>query len=147
MKKLILLIDDEPMYMRVYREELEDELDSEIFEVVFCRDLDKAYKILKKEKDRIAIIILDIMMPSGEVLSNKVTNQGLDSGTVFFRETIRKELGLANTPVILLTNRQAGVISSTLKGEKIFFVLEKTKTVPLDVCEKVKNILGMGIAD
>ena len=67
---MILFIDDEKRYVRNYIEELE-----EIgFEVNYINNVVDALKFIKSEESKkLEAVVLDVMMPSGEIFTDEET--------------------------------------------------------------------------
>jgi CheY-like chemotaxis protein len=133
MKKMILFIDDEARRMKSYVEELE----CSGYEVEFKSDVDSALAFFTVNEGRIALIILDVMMPTGLSFNETASAEcGLRTG-ISFHDKIRQ--GNSNIPVIVLTNVGQSDISC-IELDTTFFV-EKTTTLPSDLAEKVNLIL------
>jgi len=95
--KLVLLIDDNKLPMQFYIKALKQEG----FEVEQCFEPDSALDFVEKNKEQIAVIILDIMMPPGKTYNSKDTKEGLKTGN-FLYDGLRALC--PNTPILVLTN-------------------------------------------
>lgn len=98
-KQKILMIDDEPEFIRPHIEALQEE----DYEVEVRRSIDDAIHLLRRE--HFNLIILDMLMPPTEKEQQEDTEELLD-----LRETgarlekfIREELRIINTPIIFMS--------------------------------------------
>ncbi len=97
MKKTILFIDDDlNRRMSSYR----DELLSLGYNVLSVTTPHQALEEIDKNKDKIELVILDIMMPHGEEFDKKDTDLGRRTGVLLFHKI--KEV-MPNVPVFILT--------------------------------------------
>src|SRR3712207_3063084 len=94
---MILFVDDEPLRIQSYV----DELDSRGYDVLLRTDVDSARRVMQDGRERVELVILDIMMPPGAALTWEQTGCGLKTGLHLYRE-IRMEA--PELPVIILTN-------------------------------------------
>jgi DNA-binding NarL/FixJ family response regulator len=97
MDAFVLLIDDDRLAVPFYKEALE----SAGIRVEQCLHADSAIRCAQTEKDRISVIILDIMIPPGERYRNIDTADGLKTG-VFLYTDLRQMC--PGTPIVVLTN-------------------------------------------
>jgi CheY-like chemotaxis protein len=133
MKKMILFIDDEARRMKSYVEELK----FSGYEVEFKSDVDSALAFFTTNEGHTALIILDVMMPTGLSFNDIASAEhGLRTG-VSFHDKIRQSN--SNIPMIVLTNVGQSDISY-IESDTTFFV-EKATTLPCDLAEKVNLIL------
>ncbi len=128
MKTLVLLIDDEEFPMKYYRQALE----MEGFQVEQIRDADTALDFAQKNRERIAVILLDCMMPPGKRYRNEDTQGGILTGVFLFAD-LRKQCPA--TPVIVLTNvAEQETLDRFEKGPRVD-VVEKLDCPPLELAE------------
>lgn len=135
---MILLVDDEPRKMDSYILELK----FSGYEVEFKQDVDSAFKYIHKNASKLDLIVLDILMPPGEITKNMDTNDGLRTG-VCFLELIRKELSVV--PIFIFTNTYINddpKFDKIIKEDKNIKLLYKTDNLPFELAEKVQNILA-----
>lgn len=119
----ILLVDDDPLLVRMYQKKLENDG----FEVTTADDGDTAlYKVSESKPD---LILLDIMMPKINGLQ--------------VLATLKENKETSNIPVVLLTN-VGGSDEDVNRGLELGSVayLVKASNRPKAVVEKVKEILG-----
>ncbi|MEI6089538.1 MAG: response regulator [bacterium] len=67
MKAVILVIDDQPIMAKALKRQVEQIIDTENYKVESCVDVEKAFEIIYKAKDRgdeIPLIICDFIMPN-----------------------------------------------------------------------------------
>lgn len=125
MSKKILLIEDEPTIIDIYKTALE----AEDFEVEFFKLGKAAFQKLKesKEKDYPDLILLDLVLP--------------DMNGIEVLEKMRKENGLKDIPVFILTNytsRELKKQGHDLEAEQY---ITKADFTPKQIVEKVKERL------
>lgn len=120
--KAILIVEDDPVLLRMYTEKLT----FEGFRVITARDGEEALEVSMKEN--IDLILLDIMLPRM-------------SGTDFL-ERFRKEEKGKNTPVVALTNltEEEERQRATKLGVKEYLV--KAMQTPEKVVEIIKSYLS-----
>ncbi|MBQ9612000.1 MAG: response regulator, partial [Lachnospiraceae bacterium] len=100
-KRLILVADDE-----IINRMLLGEILSEEFEVIYAEDGTKALEEVRQNKDRLSLILLDIMMPEL-------------SGMEVLR-VIKSDPGLSHIPVMVVTSDQESEIESLSLGASDF---------------------------
>lgn len=127
----VLFIDDEPENIKSFMQAFE--LSNYDIEVI--SNVDDAWKIVQAESPEILAIILDIMMPPGDLLEYEKTKQGLRSG-VFFIEKIKQFD--ERIPVVILTNvDKSELVNITHRN---FLVYEKKDISPWSLVEKVSDM-------
>lgn len=122
MPKRILIIEDEEILMNL----LQRKLIQEGYEVSIARDGDEGLKLMKEASPD--LILLDILMPR--------------MGGIEVMETMQKDDGLKNIPVVIISNSGQPVeIDKAQKlGAKDWLI--KTEFDPQEVVEKVKKQIG-----
>lgn len=133
---MILFVDDEKRRMKSYVEELENSG----YEVEFESDVDSALKNFKNNKDKIDLVILDIMMPAGDSFNNTQTENGLKTGICLYQE-IRKQKEII--PIIILTNI---IISGDkhlqdIESNEMTFFCAKDSFVPKELVKHIEILL------
>lgn len=93
-QKVILYVEDQPLETRVKM------LEDEGYKVIIATYGTEALNCLKEEK--IDLILLDIMMPSGDKLNSEDAREGFATGVVFTRK-IKSEPELKDIPIIVIT--------------------------------------------
>lgn len=132
---MILFVDDEPFYISSYKEALE----ANDFQVSVHRKIGSAMNLFRQEKDRIELVITDIMMPSGETFKGEEqADSDLTSGFAFV-DWLRKES--VNTPVIVLTNNTTQDVDRKFAGDGNCFVYRKARFLTPQLVQKVREIL------
>lgn len=120
-KKSILLIEDEPLLVEIYKQKLK-EIGGKIF---WAYSAEEAQTILKKEK--IDLIILDILLPR-------------KNGLTFLKELKAKKRKLPQ--VIILSNLgDQKLIKKAVKLKAVKEYLLKTEYTPSQIIEKIKKYL------
>jgi len=122
-KNKILLIEDDPMIVRMYQRKFE----KEGFQVTLAFNGEEGIEALKKEKPD--IILLDIMMPK---------MNGIET-----LKTVKADPGLKDIPIVMLTNlgdRPEDVERCKELGAIDYWV--KANISLKDVVEKIKKIIS-----
>ena len=134
----IILIDDETRGMESYFQELKLEFQNK-YEVIFVNDVDSAYESLQKDHDKIKLVILDIMMPPGELLKDVDTDDGLRTGARFHQK-IRNIL--PQLPIILFTNCSSEELKDKINQYEQSKFLNKADYLPFELVDEINNFLG-----
>lgn len=116
-KKTILYVEDELFMMGGIVESLEFD-----YEVLTARNADEAVKILKSDK-KIDLIVLDIMMPSGEII--KDVNRGKTTG-VGLANYIRDNIS-SKIPIICYTVYDDPSARKKLEKAKVNEIVSKER--------------------
>ncbi|MBI5732599.1 response regulator [Candidatus Jorgensenbacteria bacterium] len=120
-KKIILLVEDEPLLANLLRQRLE----KESFKVLLGRDGEEALKILRETK--VDLILLDIILP-------KISGFEL-------METLKTDPQIEKAPIIILSN--LGQDIDIAKGQSLgaiqYFV--KAKVSIEELVEQIKTFL------
>lgn len=120
-KKVVLLVDDDPLILQTYQTEFE----LSGFEVIKASDGQNAIRMAKENKP--SVILLDILMP---VMS------GLE-----VLKKLKEDSEISEIPVFTLTNiGQEEAIQEALDSGAADFIL-KYRFSPAEVVEKVKKVL------
>jgi CheY-like chemotaxis protein len=109
MAEVILFIDDEELYARRYINHLE----KQEFVVHYCDRAEDAQRFLEQNTD-IRGIVLDIMMPTPETVSDQVTNHGLDTG-LWVLQQLKDYVICKPRPVLILTNRHPQIVEDGVR--------------------------------
>ena len=131
---MILFIDDEKRRMKSYVEELE--LSS--YQVKFISDVDSAVEYFKKYQEKVELIILDIMMPTGNSFNSSQTGNGLRTGVPFYEE-IRKQKPIL--PIIIFTNVYDEQLLQYIDKDNMTLFCEKDSFIPIELATEVRNFL------
>lgn len=134
----IILIDDEGRIIYSYFQELEIEFKDK-YEVKLFTDIDSAYKFLTNNCDIIKLVILDVMMPTGELLKDVDTDDGLRTG-VRFHEKIREIF--PDLPIIVFTNFSVEGIEDQIEEDKKSKFLRKADYLPFQLTDEIKEFLS-----
>lgn len=120
-KKTILIIEDDKILADMYAVKFR----REGYDVLSTQSGLDGYNMAKKEKP--GVILLDVILPE------------MDGFTIL--TDLRKEEGLKNIPIILLTNlgQQGDIEKGIALGATNY--LTKSNTTPTEVIEKVKKII------
>ena len=133
-QKIVLFVDDEPEWVESYV----DELQARTVDARLERSIDQADQFLQKNLEHIALLILDIMMPPGQMFSHGGTEQGLRTGMKLY-EKIRKNA--PELPIIMLTNVRDERVKKRFSREPHCWFLNKRGTLPHELADKVQSIL------
>ena len=135
---MILFIDDEVNRgIKCYIEELE----FSDYEVITKQDVDSAFKFLQDNFDKIRLIILDIMMPPGQLFRNHDTNDGITTGMSFYQK-IRKIS--EEIPIIIFTNYTGQEVKNKIGIDENSIYLYKSDYLPYELVEKIQDKLRTG---
>ncbi len=136
MKPLIIFVDDEPRLIDAYIRELEFG-----YEVQHLSNINNLLNLLKQKSKQIKLLILDIMMPPGNILSLENTQHGLKTGLLLY-ETIRKDN--SQLPIIIFTNvtkdEQNEIVKKINQDKKAKF-LQKEDYLPFELSDEIKSFL------
>ena len=130
---MILFVDDEARWVDSLVREL-----TEKYEVSFYRDVDSAWQCFEEFPDDIELLILDIMMPPGNVFKEFDTDEGRRTGIFFYEKVRDREPWL---PVIILTNVSDEEVIHRFRTEKNCWLFEKTDYLPYQIVQEVDQIL------
>ena len=121
----ILIVDDEPHLRMLIQQSLE-ELEDEGVELLTAGDGEQALETIREEKPE--LVLLDVMMPK---------KNGFD-----VCHTVKNDLGLAKTCVILLTAK--GQEFDRQRGQEVGADLYMTKPFDPDaLLERARTVLGI----
>ena len=135
MERLVLLVDDDKLPMKFYVKALQQKG----FKVKQCLEPDSTLGFVEKKASQIDAIILDIMMPSGEVYKHEDTNEGLKTG-VFLLKDIRRYC--PSTPIVVLTNVKNPNTLNEFKGKPLLRVVQKMEYPPFELVDLVEGMVG-----
>jgi DNA-binding NarL/FixJ family response regulator len=118
---MIIFIDDEPRFMDSYVDYLKDFSN---YEVKKISSVDEATSFLGHEAKSIDVqlLIIDVMMPPGEVFKDVDTKKGLRTGEFLYHK-IRKEQ--PELPIIIFTNVSDPDFERKFENEKMFRFMRK----------------------
>jgi len=128
---MIFFIDDEPSYIEPFR----DAFVLSGFEVEVINNVDSAWGLIRKNKEDVDAIILDIMMPPGRLLADYDTKEGLRTGLRFIE--LMKTLDEA-IPVVCLTNADCKKFGRVEHANCSFY--EKKDINPWQLVDKMSDI-------
>jgi CheY-like chemotaxis protein len=131
----ILVVDDDLRRM----ESVIDQLRDDGFEVEPVATIDEAYLRISAHPNGIECVILDIMMPPGNLLVDEDTESGLRSGVRFFD---RIRLSHPNLPVLVLTNIDDQRAEELFAQKSHCKFYRKEELRPKEVTEQVRELLA-----
>lgn len=137
---MILFLDDEPRLMHSYKDYLQRKLDPEGYKVIFHSKVDEALEFFERHINEIRLVILDIMMPTGDRLSGSRTNGGLTTGLLVY-EKIRE--AAPNLPIIFFTNFSNDDEEKRLKQDRMCKFLQKGNYLLDDFVGEVRKMLSL----
>jgi CheY-like chemotaxis protein len=129
---MILIIDEEVRRISIIKDYLEEFKYSSLL----IGDIDKADRFISEKYQEIDAIILDVMMPWGNVFSKDQTENGILTGYEFYKK-IRKDHGY-ETPIIIYTALNRDDLLNRLKKQKNCAVIHKTDPVS-KILEKLRK--------
>jgi CheY-like chemotaxis protein len=131
---MILFVDDEMREVRDYVNELE----ISGYPVVFMDDASEALEFFYNKSRKVSLLILDLMMPPGSNFEGMDTELGLRTGVCFFKKIREKAPDLY---VFVLTNVSDDDVAKHFHSERKCQLLRKEDFLPLQLVEKVKEVL------
>ena len=135
---MILIVDDERRYIDQYKLELV--LCGYNDQVRLETNVDAALEFAEGNLAGIQLLILDIMMPSGQSFKGTNTDSGLRTGVQFY-ERIRKQA--PTLPVIILTNVGDPELEARFERETYCWFMKKTNYYPHEFVEEVQKIVPL----
>lgn len=130
---MILFVDDDPREMDSYRMELE----MRDHDVIFESRVDDALAQIERSGEKIDLVILDVMMPTGAAFLN-TPDKGLRSGVHFYRQ-LRDRFG--EMPVIIFTNVHREAVRNAFVGDENCWFFQKEHLLPSELADQVAKIL------
>lgn len=121
---MILMIDEEQRRMRAtvdYLKELG-------YEVKILDDIDVAAQFVQVHRNEIQAIILDIMMPWGNVLTSEQTEVGIITGYVFY-EKLRNEYNYSGPVIIYTALNRPSLLNGLKKHSNCAVVYKKGPSI------------------
>jgi CheY-like chemotaxis protein len=132
---MILWIDDEPRSLDSFIKELE----FSGYKVELKQNVDDALDFFKANRDKIKLIISDMMMP-GSQRHNYSDHDGTENGKSFYKE-IRNLV--PNLPIILFTNFSIDEdLEKITEKDSRAEILHKPDFLPYEFLEKIKDFLS-----
>ena len=133
---MILLIDDDKRQMASYVAELR----LRGFEVTHETYVDQALRFLEEGLPEVELLILDVIMPSGESFRDQPTEHGLRTG-VYIYERIRETQ--RNLPIIVFSDAHPADISRVIEGDPHCQFFEKRDLYPFELADAVEKTLTL----
>jgi CheY-like chemotaxis protein len=138
MKNHVLMIDDDRQVMSVY----ETALRKRQFEVTrFSGEacVDDALRFLGESANQVDVIVADIMMPPGETLRDRDTDEGMRTGVVLLEMLKTSHPSL---PLLVLTNvQQEDILGQIRRVVPHAKVLHKPYCPPFELAEEIAGCL------
>lgn len=140
MKKTIVYIDDE-----FFLPKMESKIDiiKEIgVEIVGIDSVELALRTIER-LPKVDLVILDIIMPSGDLYSLEETNGGTTTGLRLLEDIRKKNTEI---PIMLISiKRKANLdrIDSIIRDFKVSAFIEKQATSATEISNEIKKILNL----
>ena len=131
-KKRILIVEDDVECALAYQELLEDEYD-----VTVAHDGSSGLKMVEEAEAPFDLLILDMMMPSGEDL--QTPDMGLSTGLEAMKELENRGVAI---PTIVISVVWDESITKQIRARGARAVLQKPVRPPAKLLEAVAQILG-----
>jgi DNA-binding response OmpR family regulator len=131
----ILFIDDEKRRMDSFAMELQ--LSGN--EVIFCDQVDTAWSYFENHSDEIKLIVLDIMMPHGDLFEEDSTDDGLRTGSLLY-ERIRENK--PDMPVVIFTNVSDEEVADGFRLETNCLYLQKKDYYPNEFVREIEKLMN-----
>ncbi len=121
LKKIVLIVEDELVLAKLYREKFEQAG----FLVEVANDARQGIALAKRTRPD--IVLLDILLP--------------EENGLYFLQTIRSDRALADLPVIIFSNYRNTIIEDSAKRLGVSGYITKANFDPDEVVEKVLKVL------
>lgn len=133
---MILFVDDEKRRMDSYVQDLV----LSGHKVEFKSDVDSALEFFAENRTQIKLLILDIMMPTGESFDDAQTDYGLRTGIAFYHNIREQNPSL---PTIIFTNVSDEKLAEEIsRGSNVLFC-QKDNFLPFELEKEVRKILNL----
>jgi hypothetical protein len=132
---MIVFLDDDKMYIQDYLEEL-----SSICTVHHEHNIDEAFEFIVKNSQVIKLLVLDMMIPSGNLLKGKDNDNGRRTGNLFIEE-LKNKIDLTLFPIIIFTHVNIQNISPVVSGVHLQ-KFQKEDFTPYQFSLKIKEIIA-----
>lgn len=128
---MIFFVDDDRRYIKDYVEEIE----SRNYFVMHEHNIDDAFKLVVKHIQDIQILVVDMMMPPGDILDERDNENGKRTGILFVKK-LEEEVGEIKFPLIVFTHVNIeNLIVRYLKYQKEDFT-------PYEFANSIEQILS-----
>jgi hypothetical protein len=131
---MIFFVDDDVIHIKDYLDELSDD-----YIVYHERSIDKAFEFIIQNRHEIELLILDMMIPSGNLLKEKDNDNGRRTGNLFIEE-LKNRIDLTLFPIIIFTHVNIQNLPSVVSGVKLQ-KLQKEEFTPYEFSLKVREII------
>jgi CheY-like chemotaxis protein len=132
---MIIFVDDDKIYIQDYLEELSD-----AYTVYHEYNIDKAFEFIIENSQSIKLLVLDMMIPSGNLLKDKDNDNGRRTGNLFIEE-LKKNINLTLFPIIIFTHVNIQNISSVVSGVHLQ-KFQKEEFTPYQFSLEIKEIIA-----
>jgi hypothetical protein len=132
---MILFVDDDVIYIRDYLDELSDN-----YPVYHERSIDKAFEFIIENRHEIKLLVLDMMIPSGNLLKEKDNDNGRRTGNLFIEE-LKNKIDLTLFPIIIFTHVNIQNLPSIVSGVKLH-KLQKEDFTPYQFSARIVEIIN-----
>lgn len=138
MKPFIIFVDDEPRLIDSYKRELEFS-----FDVKFISEVDELLKFIEIKSQKIDLLILDAMIPSGsnQTMHSVNTEKGMKTGLILY-EIIREIYPFL--PIIIFTNftrDKRNKITQKIMDDDNAKFFQKEDYLPFELANEIEEIL------
>jgi CheY-like chemotaxis protein len=135
---MILFVDDDTIYIQDYLDELEELPDK--YSVHHECSIDKAFEFIIKNSQDIKLLVLDMMIPSGNLLKDRDNDNGRRTGRLFIEE-LKKNMDLTLFPIIVFTHVNIQNLQFEVDGISLQ-KLQKEDFTPYQLSQKVTEVLN-----
>jgi CheY-like chemotaxis protein len=132
---MILFVDDDMIYIRDYLEELSD-----AYDVHHEHSIDTAFEFIIKNSRKIKLLVLDMMIPSGDLLKDKDNDNGRRTGRLLIEE-LKNSVDLTAFPIIVFTHVNIQNLQSEVSGISVH-KLQKEDFTPYQFSLRVIELLN-----
>jgi len=135
MEKILWIDDDVDFALNAFIDELEDDAN---YQVLRAQTPDKAWQML--EEKPITAIIMDVMMPTGEIIDSKTSQQGVYTGLRLL-EKIKDDPKYAKIPALIFTSLSKDKEVKKWGKENNVRILLKLDIYPEELVEAIEELL------
>jgi CheY-like chemotaxis protein len=128
---MIFFVDDDRRYIKDYVEEIE----SRHYSVIHKHSIDDAFKSAIEHIHDIQLLVVDMMMPPGDLLDERDNENGKRTGILFIKK-LEEEIGRIEFPLIVFTH---------VNIERLDFQCRKYQKedyTPDDFANKIEQIIN-----
>src|SRR5580692_7089942 len=131
---MILFLDDDVAFLDDYC----DELKARGYEGLIVSSTDDAFQIMTTRGDELQVVVVDMMMPPGQIFEDEETQSGTRTGELFYRKlrSIRQDV-----PVVFFTNRNTEQLDGAFREDPRCRMFMKEELLPREFADMIADFL------